>query len=283
MKTPGLDNSHRRKLRQTKKAFTLVDLLAVIAVMAVLAFMMLPALARIKAKSGGVGCMNNLRQLTLAAQVFSSDNRNSIPPNSPVTAYSWVTGNVNSLPGVTNIGDIRASLLYPYNQSVGIYRCPEDKDIYSAVGMRVRDYSLNGMMGDNGGSSGVHPGITENLRFTDIRNPGPSMASFFFEEQGSISMYSTSIDDGYFCVESGGTGCFFSWMSQGWRNVPSSRHGNYTQLSFADGHVDKLRWLHPSTKRLQGVNAQSGVLNNPDKRQLWLTTYAPGSVSGVGW
>jgi hypothetical protein len=54
-------------------------------------------------------------------------------------------------------------------------------------------------------------------------------------------------------------------------------------MSFADGHAEKMKWLAGNTHTLKGINANSGVINNPDRRQLWLTTYGSGSVPGVPW
>jgi len=68
-----------------------------------------------------------------------------------------------------------------------------------------------------------------------------------------------------------------------WRNVPASRHGNNGQMSFADGHAGKMKWVSAKTQFLQGHDASSGVFNNPDRRQLWLSTYSSGSVPGVPW
>jgi prepilin-type N-terminal cleavage/methylation domain-containing protein/prepilin-type processing-associated H-X9-DG protein len=275
--------------------FTLIELLVVIAIIAILAAMLLPALSRAKSRATGIACINNLKQLTLAAQVYAVDFQDAITPNSggaTSTLTSWVPGgtaayDVNGLPGATNVANIMAALLYPYNKSVGIYRCPGDLDlVQGATVPRVRNYSMNGMMGDNGGFGGdVHPGIRENRKFTSVSNPGPSSASFFIEEQSSSSPLAsaTSIDDGYYAIDSGGAGSGSAYNSAVWRNVPSSRHGNYGQMSFADGHAEKMKWLAGNTHTLKGVNANSGVINNPDRRQLWLTTYGSGSVPGVPW
>ena len=95
---------------------------------------------------------------------------------------------------------------------------------------------------------------------------------------------SSSIDDGYFAVDSGGTAeSGIGYSSSKWRNALSSRHGNYGQISFTDGHASRMKWLLPSTKSLHGTSSDSGVINNADKEQLWLSTYASGSVAGCPW
>jgi prepilin-type N-terminal cleavage/methylation domain-containing protein/prepilin-type processing-associated H-X9-DG protein len=282
----------KRKFGRSAGGFTLIELLVVIAIIAILAALLLPALSNAKRKSLGTACINNLKQMTLAAHVYSSDFVDAIPPNSGPTLDAWVPGgnatyDVTGLPGAINEANIIGAVLYPYNKSTRIYRCPGDKDnVEGANQPRVRNYSLNGMMGFNQGYGGdVHPGISENLKFTSVHAPGPSDASFFVDEQSSSSSSSTltSIDDGYFAVDAGNSGSLTPYNSVLWRNVASSRHGNYAQISYADGHAGSLKWVVGTTQTLHGLNANSQVSNNADRRKLWLTTYASGSVPGVPW
>ena len=56
-----------------ERAFTLLDLLAVLAVIAIVGSLLLPAMARTRIRSGSAGCLSNKRQVMVAWQAYAAD------------------------------------------------------------------------------------------------------------------------------------------------------------------------------------------------------------------
>jgi prepilin-type N-terminal cleavage/methylation domain-containing protein/prepilin-type processing-associated H-X9-DG protein len=98
----------------SKRGFTLVELLVVIAIIGILVGMLLPAVQRVREAARRAACLNNMRQLILACQNYSSANMR-LPPGSNLAGESALVLILNDL-DMTSLADIRRRLqLIPNN------------------------------------------------------------------------------------------------------------------------------------------------------------------------
>jgi len=233
--------------------FTLIELLVVVAISLILASMLLTALAKAKTKAQGIVCQSNLRQLTLAWNLYANDNSDRLVYNlgggsakkslSAPLDHNWVNNILdwNLTTDNTNRAFVKTSKLAPFAaNSVEVYRCPADfvlSETQRDAGWssRVRSVSINAMVGDPGenlvnGTNIFNPDYQQFLRLADI--PAPSQIFVFIEE------HPDSIADGYFLNRP---------YDHEWTHLPASYHNGAVNLTFADGHAEQHRWLCRST------------------------------------
>jgi prepilin-type processing-associated H-X9-DG protein len=164
--------------------------------------------------------------------MYADDNNGTLPPNEASgevsLAGSWIQGDAKTDRDTINI---EKGVLFPYNTSVQIYRCPADKSRVTRFPNLPRTRSISMSTGVAHLNQSLIPKPI--YKFEQIVNPGPSRASIFIDEdEWSIQNGALGIEP----IRPGGGGNDY-W------NLPTSRHSRGGTFSFADGHAEVWKWV----------------------------------------
>lgn len=237
-----------------REGFTLVELLVVIAIIIILAAILFPIFARARDKAQHTRCINNMRQMGAAFEMYEDDYEGSI---CPVSIGSGVVGGETATTGAMYWGYMWGDLINPYlkqlkkgktfGQTSGqgeIFQCPS----------APTEEMTEGKYWQGGKTTGYNPYLTRTTTATMVKYPSltlrvtetanylrdPHLPVTYLKENGYKDY--GYVGGSWYCplpselvAPNGPRGFAFPLYSPGW-------HSGMSDVLWVDGHVSSMPW-----------------------------------------
>jgi len=208
-------------MTKPQRAFTLIELLVVIAIIAILASMLLPVLGKAKEDGIRLRCVNNIKQLGLAMQMYADDNNSLLP--APHGSEVWNA--TDFLPW--------SQMMVAYYNNTNLLTCPSYTQLFTKS-------PFNYFMGARAAYIDANSN-TASVNFKNILYP----SSFVLSGDCNYGFDTTDADPDNYTQDT-----LFA-------NLPPKGHNGWLNVLFADQHVKNYN--HFNTNEMTFSYNQAGV------------------------
>jgi len=202
-----------------RRGFTLIELLVVIAIIAILAAILFPVFARAREKARQSSCLNNVKQISLAFQMYTQDYDETLPG---YTHYQWPGMTVSGpYTGLTMSYMYWMDVLYPYVLNKQVFVCPS---VAADATTTWGGYGWNVYIGY---CIGWQDRITQGPMYTGVKLAtvrSPANTAFMSDSPASNIWLSYPVDT--------------DWAGVLW----AKRHNGGDNFGFVDGHAKWVKY-----------------------------------------
>ncbi len=212
-----------------RRAFTLIELLVVIAIIAILAAILFPVFARAREAARATSCKSNLKQISLAYNMYIQDADEVIPLHAFANMGTTLPTGFPTGNGATQ-NSLWFHILHPYVKNVGLFNCPST--VPSPIARYNGQYTGNLSYGFNydGGTASI-----DAARGGCPGNCGVNLRNAALAAVEDVAGTVMVTDSTYYVTGPGPGNALYS-------DRVRAAHNEMVNVAYVDGHVKAVKY-----------------------------------------